>query len=302
MALARVRRPLFHRFCVIFATFFLLLCLLSFSCPAHALSATRRAVHLLQEDTTKVEHAYQEDERKEERKEEEKKKLVEVEADGPIVTIACGSMQGIWMQTGKGNAEGTVTASDNKMAVFRGIPYGKAGRWQPPAATCFPRGVGSPGLPPFNAQQYGPMCFQVMARDGGGNSENKEKNESKNKKKNNNNHLSSSLSSSSMDESSQRAQSEDCLNLDVYSRFLPVVNKKGVADAQSGGGGVPVMVWFYGGSLVVGSTSSYANLHHLASKGDIVLVAMNYRLNAFGWLSHPSLSSVDPRQVSGKGS
>merc|ERR1712232_101822 len=36
----------------------------------------------------------------------------------------------------------------------------------------------------------------------------------------------------------------------------------------------------------------------LAARGDVVLVAMNYRLNAFGWLTLPELDTVDPRGVS----
>jgi len=36
----------------------------------------------------------------------------------------------------------------------------------------------------------------------------------------------------------------------------------------------------------------------LAARGDVVLVAMNYRLNAFGWLTLPELDTIDPRGVS----
>ena len=84
-------------------------------------------------------------------------------------------------------------------------------------------------------------------------------------------------------------QSEDCLTLDVFAQ--PHVLKLA-------SGGVPVIAWIYGGSLVHGSTNSYAGLAGLAARGEVVLVAMNYRLAAFGWLSLPELDAQDPRGVS----
>ena len=48
-----------------------------------------------------------------------------------------------------------------------------------------------------------------------------------------------------------------------------------------------------------GSSTSYPHLQTLAETGQIVLVSLNYRLAAFGFLAHPALSAADPRGVSG---
>ncbi|HEY9217573.1 MAG TPA: carboxylesterase/lipase family protein [Phenylobacterium sp.] len=70
-----------------------------------------------------------------------------------------------------------------------------------------------------------------------------------------------------------RAQSEDCLFLNVYT--------PGLADGKAR----PVMVWFHGGGFTSGSASShYADGTRLARRGDVVVVTVNHRLNAFGYL------------------
>jgi para-nitrobenzyl esterase len=56
--------------------------------------------------------------------------------------------------------------------------------------------------------------------------------------------------------------------------------------APDGSGPRPVMVWIHGGSFTVGASSlpSY-DAARLASEGDVVVVAINYRLGALGWMS-----------------
>ena len=45
------------------------------------------------------------------------------------------------------------------------------------------------------------------------------------------------------------------------------------------------MVWFHGGGFSTGSGSSHAyDGTRLAKKGDVVVVTVNHRLNAFGYL------------------
>jgi para-nitrobenzyl esterase len=70
--------------------------------------------------------------------------------------------------------------------------------------------------------------------------------------------------------------SEDCLYLNV---FAP-------ANAKD----LPVMFWIHGGANN-GGTSNHPMLDgsQLASQFDVVVVSINYRLSAFGWLSHPAL-------------
>ena len=67
--------------------------------------------------------------------------------------------------------------------------------------------------------------------------------------------------------------SEDCLFLNVWTPAL------------DDGGKRPVMVWFHGGGFSSGSGSSNAyDGVRLAQRGDVVVVTVNHRLNAFGHL------------------
>ncbi|CRG84495.1 hypothetical protein PISL3812_01776 [Talaromyces islandicus] len=73
--------------------------------------------------------------------------------------------------------------------------------------------------------------------------------------------------------------SEDCLYLQVYTPSLPVgdVPSKGLK---------PVMVWIHGGGMTSGTAGdSTFDGDSLASRGDVVVVAFNYRLNIFGLLT-----------------
>ncbi len=82
--------------------------------------------------------------------------------------------------------------------------------------------------------------------------------------------------------------SEDCLTLNVWTPR---------ADAKAK---LPVMVWIHGGGLVNGSSSqAIYDGAKLAGRG-VVLVSINYRLGALGFLSHPGLSAEDgAKHVSG---
>ena len=48
------------------------------------------------------------------------------------------------------------------------------------------------------------------------------------------------------------------------------------------------MVWIHGGAFINGSGGIYDS-RWLATRGDIVVVTLNYRLGALGFLAHPSL-------------
>jgi para-nitrobenzyl esterase len=72
--------------------------------------------------------------------------------------------------------------------------------------------------------------------------------------------------------------SEDCLFLNVYS------------SAHERHGLDPVMVWIHGGSLVTGKGSDY-DPSALVERGDVVVVTINYRLGALGFLAQPSLDA-----------
>jgi para-nitrobenzyl esterase len=70
--------------------------------------------------------------------------------------------------------------------------------------------------------------------------------------------------------------SEDCLYLNVF------------APAGHRDSGLPVMVWIHGGGFVGGESDDY-NPSGLVADG-VIVVTINYRLGALGFLAHPSLA------------
>ncbi|MBH1943835.1 carboxylesterase/lipase family protein [Erythrobacter sp. YJ-T3-07] len=71
-----------------------------------------------------------------------------------------------------------------------------------------------------------------------------------------------------------KMDNEDCLFLNVWT------------PAAGDGKKRPVMVWFHGGGYAYGSGNWPAyNGRNLAEKGDVVIVTVNHRLNAFGYLN-----------------
>ena len=79
---------------------------------------------------------------------------------------------------------------------------------------------------------------------------------------------------------------EDCLYLNVWSGAAP-------------GDAVPVLVWIHGGGLFVGDGSVVAyDGTALASRGAVV-VTINYRLGALGYLAHPLLREASANEASG---
>src|SRR5207248_3133554 len=56
----------------------------------------------------------------------------------------------------------------------------------------------------------------------------------------------------------------------------------------------PVMVWIHGGAFVTGSGAGELYWgDRLARRGDVVVVTINYRLGALGYLAHPQLRDPD---------
>ena len=80
--------------------------------------------------------------------------------------------------------------------------------------------------------------------------------------------------------------SEDCLYLNVWSAAGP-------------GERAPVLVWIHGGGLSIGNGADITyDGTRLAQRG-VVLVTINYRLGAFGYLAHPLLSAESEHAASG---
>ncbi|KAK9762943.1 hypothetical protein K7432_010818 [Basidiobolus ranarum] len=72
---------------------------------------------------------------------------------------------------------------------------------------------------------------------------------------------------------------EDCLNLNVYTSDIGNEVKLR-----------PVMVYIYGGAFVTGSNSiPIYDGGHIVSRGNVVMVSINYRLGALGFLYYPQL-------------
>jgi para-nitrobenzyl esterase len=127
-------------------------------------------------------------------------------------------------------------AREGGLAVFRGIRYGQAARFQAPRAPAASAGI-------VDALRFGPSSPQKGDR--------------------------------------ARETAEDCLYLNVWTPEARVSARR------------PVMVYIHGGAYSTGSVVDPLNDgRHLAGRGDVVVVTVNHRLNAFGYLY---LARLDPR-------
>jgi len=152
--------------------------------------------------------------------------------------------------TSAGKVQGLL--SETGVRVFKGIPYGAStggqGRFRPPKPP-------APWVGIRTAAAYGPPAPQgrpssappLPRRDPG-------------------------LPPPLINNAPAGAQSEDCLVLNVWT--------PGTDNAQR-----PVLVWLHGGGFSTGSGSSaWYDGTRLAQKQDLVIVTINHRLNAFGYL------------------
>ncbi len=81
--------------------------------------------------------------------------------------------------------------------------------------------------------------------------------------------------------------SEDCLYLNIW------------APADTAGGPLPVLVWVHGGSGTSGSGSDPLFRGAALARHGVVVITVNYRLGALGFLAHPALSRESPDGASG---
>lgn len=98
---------------------------------------------------------------------------------------------------------------------------------------------------------------------------------------------------------------EDCLTLNVWTPGNATFNDVYTGDdfigtkPNANASAYPVYVWIYGGRFASGASSDpLYDGSGLAAKG-VVVVSMNYRLGALGFLAHPELSANSTSGTSG---
>ena len=178
------------------------------------------------------------------------------------------------LETPQGPVQGVLSPDNPDIATYNGLPFAAAPvgdlRWAPPADAPTWTDV-------RNASDFGSRCMQATDVEGGffkrlidGHGLSAVK---------------SFLIKRAVAAASPSPVSEDCLYLNVRA---PI-------DAEN----APVMVWIHGGAHQFGSSDfNYYQANGLAERG-VVLVTINYRLGAFGYMAHPAISDADPRGVSG---
>ena len=75
---------------------------------------------------------------------------------------------------------------------------------------------------------------------------------------------------------------EDCLQLNIWT------------NAKSADDKLPVLIWIYGGGLMVGYPSEMEMDGERIARRGVILVSINYRVNVFGFLAHPELTTEAP--------
>ena len=179
-----------------------------------------------------------------------------------VLSVGCQSEDGPLLKTeiATGKIEGV---ADGEVAVYLGIPYAAPPvgdmRWRPPSPAESWSGV-------RQADSFGANCVQKPFPNGvaEGKPWTKEYNVDP-----------------------QSAFSEDCVYVNIWT------------PAKSTNERLPVFFWIHGGGFNSGSGSvPIYDGAALASRG-IVVVNINYRLGAFGFLAHPELSSESPESSSG---
>ena len=164
----------------------------------------------------------------------------------------------------QGIVVGGIDRDNPSIRVFNGIPYASAKRWSPPSPPI------QWGATSRDSREFGAECIQPRARYASFI-----------------NQIVDGLGLSFFERMTARVvisaqeappESEDCLFVNVRTGNLKGAEKQ------------PVMVWLHGGGHQYGSGSgSVYQANALVEKG-VVLVTLNYRLGAFGYLAHPALT------------
>ncbi|MFG1923453.1 carboxylesterase/lipase family protein [Cryptosporangium sp. NPDC048952] len=89
-------------------------------------------------------------------------------------------------------------------------------------------------------------------------------------------------------DSGNGSTTEDCLYLNVYTPTEGTARR--TLPEQAREGKLPVMVWIHGGSYTSGAGSDYGPAR-LVTEGGVIVVTINYRLGALGFLALPELTA-----------
>lgn len=80
-------------------------------------------------------------------------------------------------------------------------------------------------------------------------------------------------------ENNEAVMAEDCLSLNIWTPGTDTAKR-------------PVLFWIHGGAFVVGaSRNTWYDGSHLSARGDVVVVTINYRLGAWGFLDLKSFGA-----------
>lgn len=74
---------------------------------------------------------------------------------------------------------------------------------------------------------------------------------------------------------------EDCLYLNIWTPDIKPEKP------------LPVMIWFHGGGYIVGHSHETTPGQRLAKEGNVIVVSVNYRLGALGFMAHPLLTAAE---------
>lgn len=163
------------------------------------------------------------------------------------------------IQTRQGAVEGLLS-QDGKTLIFRGLPYA-----QPPVGPlrfCRPQ-THAPWQGVLPCKEFGPRCPQADLAG-------------------------MEFYGKEFYDQLVPPCGEDCLTLNIWTP----------ADAGPESR-LPVLFWIHGGAFMHGCGSEKEfDGEGFAQKG-VVLVTINYRVNAFGFFAHPDLEAENPEGVSG---
>ena len=170
------------------------------------------------------------------------------------------------VQVGGEKLLGVYLDSEGRLAVFRGIPYAAAPigrlRWRPPEPHAARAGL-------QDASSFGPACPQLQGnpewyRD-----------------------VAQKFGWPPDEIPDLTDIREDCLFLNIWSQNL------GGDTAQ------PVMLWIHGGGNVNGFAHEPNYRGYNLARHGVIVVSINYRLGALGFMAHPALTAESPHKRSG---